>query len=213
VGWVWDNPAERAHRIVTTAAELRPPTPAELQGLVVLPTGRQRVRVGPRPRRHNRDRRKEGRRGATGSIGRVVPRHASCTKFHKPVDLGRLFGRGGDLEIEMDPRPLLDRSDRPMHSDPCSDAVGRNKDRVVTGAREPDDFVAQHVSPEGGARSASSAPKMIVPRRGTTRLSRSLRTCPGGRDQRTGRRSAPESGLDVFGVARFGSVCGGVPRV
>jgi integrase len=33
-GWVWDNPAERAHRIVTTAAELRPPTPAELRALL-----------------------------------------------------------------------------------------------------------------------------------------------------------------------------------
>ena len=85
------------------------------------------------------------------SIGGVVPRHASCTKLHKPVDLGRLLGRAVDHEIEMDPRPLLDRSDRPMHSDPCSDAVGRNQDReVVTGAREPDYFVAQHASPEGG---------------------------------------------------------------
>jgi hypothetical protein len=38
-----------------------------------------------------------------------------------------------------------------MHSDACSDAVGRNQDReVVTGAREPDEFVAQHVGPEGG---------------------------------------------------------------
>ena len=38
-----------------------------------------------------------------------------------------------------------------MHSDPCSDAVGRNEDReVVTGTREPDDLVAQHVRPEGG---------------------------------------------------------------
>ena len=85
------------------------------------------------------------------SISEVVPRHASCAKSHKPVDLGRLLGRTVDDEIEMDPRPLLDRSDRPMHSDPCSDAVGRNQDReVVTGAREPDDFIAQHVGPEAG---------------------------------------------------------------
>ena len=68
------------------------------------------------------------------SIGGVVPRHASCTKLHKPVDLGRLLGRAVDHEIEMDPRPLLDRSDRPMHSDPCSDAVGRNQDREVVTA-------------------------------------------------------------------------------
>ena len=29
-GWVWDNPAERAHWIVATPVELQPPTPAEL---------------------------------------------------------------------------------------------------------------------------------------------------------------------------------------
>ncbi len=29
-GWTWDNPAERAHRIIATSAELRPPTPHEL---------------------------------------------------------------------------------------------------------------------------------------------------------------------------------------
>jgi integrase len=29
-GWIWDNPAERAHRIVATPRELRPPTPEEL---------------------------------------------------------------------------------------------------------------------------------------------------------------------------------------
>ena len=85
------------------------------------------------------------------SVSGVAPGHASCTKLHKPVDLGRLLGRAVDDEIEMDPRLLLDRSDRPMHGDACSDTVGRNQDReVVTGTREPDDFVAQHVSPEGG---------------------------------------------------------------
>jgi integrase len=33
-GWVWDNPAERAHRIVTTPPELSPPTPQELRVLL-----------------------------------------------------------------------------------------------------------------------------------------------------------------------------------
>jgi integrase len=33
-GWVWDNPAERAHRIVHVTAELRPPTPDELRTLL-----------------------------------------------------------------------------------------------------------------------------------------------------------------------------------
>ena len=33
-GWIWDNPAERAHRIVTATRELRPPTPAELRILL-----------------------------------------------------------------------------------------------------------------------------------------------------------------------------------
>jgi integrase len=33
-GWIWDNPAERAHRIVATTAELRPPTPDELRALL-----------------------------------------------------------------------------------------------------------------------------------------------------------------------------------
>jgi integrase len=33
-GWVWDNPAERAHRIVVPPPELHPPTPAELQHLL-----------------------------------------------------------------------------------------------------------------------------------------------------------------------------------
>ncbi len=85
------------------------------------------------------------------SIGGVVPRHASCTKLHKPVDLGRLLGRAVDHEVEMDPRPLLDWCDRSVHCDACSDAVGWNQDReVVAGARERDDLVAQHVSPEGG---------------------------------------------------------------
>ena len=61
-----------------------------------------------------------------------------------------------------------------MHGDVCSDTVGRNQDReVVTGTREPDDFVAQHVSPEGGGTIHVSAPKTIVPRRSTTRLLRS----------------------------------------
>jgi integrase len=33
-GWIWDNPAERAHRITTTTNEPRPPTPDELQVLL-----------------------------------------------------------------------------------------------------------------------------------------------------------------------------------
>ena len=30
-GWIWDNPAERAHRITTVPKEIRPPTPIELR--------------------------------------------------------------------------------------------------------------------------------------------------------------------------------------
>jgi hypothetical protein len=33
-GWVWDNPVERAHRVVTVTRELRPPTPQELRALL-----------------------------------------------------------------------------------------------------------------------------------------------------------------------------------
>src|ERR671918_14961 len=33
-GWIWDNPAEHAHRIVSAAPELRPPTPEELRALL-----------------------------------------------------------------------------------------------------------------------------------------------------------------------------------
>ena len=33
-GWIWDNPAERAHRIVTVTPELHPPTPEELRTLL-----------------------------------------------------------------------------------------------------------------------------------------------------------------------------------
>ena len=33
-GWIWDNPAERAHRITTVAKEIRPPTPIELRTLL-----------------------------------------------------------------------------------------------------------------------------------------------------------------------------------
>ena len=33
-GWIWDNPAERAHRIAATRRELIPPTPAELRTLL-----------------------------------------------------------------------------------------------------------------------------------------------------------------------------------
>ena len=33
-GWIWDNPAERAHRVVASSAELRPPTPDELTQLL-----------------------------------------------------------------------------------------------------------------------------------------------------------------------------------
>jgi integrase len=33
-GWIWDNPAERAHRIVCAAPELHPPTPAEVRTLL-----------------------------------------------------------------------------------------------------------------------------------------------------------------------------------
>ena len=34
MGWIWDNPAERAHRIVSAAPELQPPTPEELRTLL-----------------------------------------------------------------------------------------------------------------------------------------------------------------------------------
>ena len=34
-GWVWDNPAERAHRIVVPPRQMRPPTPVELARLLV----------------------------------------------------------------------------------------------------------------------------------------------------------------------------------
>jgi integrase len=42
-GWVWDNPASRAHRIVVPTNEMRPPTPAELESLLefVAPRDRQ----------------------------------------------------------------------------------------------------------------------------------------------------------------------------
>jgi integrase len=33
-GWIWDNPAERAHRLVTISRELQPPTPDELRRLL-----------------------------------------------------------------------------------------------------------------------------------------------------------------------------------
>ena len=33
-GWVWDNPAERAHRITVATRELHPPTPTELNTLL-----------------------------------------------------------------------------------------------------------------------------------------------------------------------------------
>ena len=33
-GWVWDNPAARAHRIVVPTKEMRPPTPGELKALL-----------------------------------------------------------------------------------------------------------------------------------------------------------------------------------
>jgi integrase len=33
-GWIWDNPAERAHRIVSVAPELSPPTPDEVRVLL-----------------------------------------------------------------------------------------------------------------------------------------------------------------------------------
>ena len=39
-GWVWDNPAERAHRIVATPRELEPPSPAELSELFAAIVGR-----------------------------------------------------------------------------------------------------------------------------------------------------------------------------
>jgi integrase len=32
--WIWDNPAQRAHRIVTSTREIHPPTPAELGALL-----------------------------------------------------------------------------------------------------------------------------------------------------------------------------------
>ncbi len=33
-GWIWDNPAERAHRMIASAPELHPPTPDELRPLL-----------------------------------------------------------------------------------------------------------------------------------------------------------------------------------
>ena len=33
-GWIWDNPVDRAHRLVTISRELQPPTPAELRRLL-----------------------------------------------------------------------------------------------------------------------------------------------------------------------------------
>ena len=33
-GWIWDNPAERAHRIVYVAPEIRPPSPWDVQTLL-----------------------------------------------------------------------------------------------------------------------------------------------------------------------------------
>ncbi len=33
-GWIWDNPVERAHRLVTVSREMRPPTPEELRTLL-----------------------------------------------------------------------------------------------------------------------------------------------------------------------------------
>jgi hypothetical protein len=30
-GWIWDNPAERAHRITSVPKEIQPPTPIELR--------------------------------------------------------------------------------------------------------------------------------------------------------------------------------------
>jgi hypothetical protein len=33
-GWIWDNPAQRTHRITVPKRELRPPTPAELEALL-----------------------------------------------------------------------------------------------------------------------------------------------------------------------------------
>ena len=84
-------------------------------------------------------------------VAGVVPGHPSCTKPDKPLDLGRLLGRVFDHEIEMDPRPFLDRSERPMHRDPCSYSVGRNQDgEAVTRTWERHDLVAEHVAPEGG---------------------------------------------------------------
>ena len=32
--WIWDNPAQRIHRITATKRELHPPTPAELESLL-----------------------------------------------------------------------------------------------------------------------------------------------------------------------------------
>jgi len=51
-GWIWDNPAERAHRIVHVTPELRPPTPAELRTPA---RSRRRARPAtPRPTRARR---------------------------------------------------------------------------------------------------------------------------------------------------------------
>ena len=41
-GWVWDNPASRAHRIVVPTNEMRTPTPAELKSLLEFVASRDR---------------------------------------------------------------------------------------------------------------------------------------------------------------------------
>ena len=83
-------------------------------------------------------------------IDGIVPEHASRSEPEKPFDLRRLFGRVVDHEIEMHSRPLLDRRDRPVHSDPRPTAIGRDQDReVVIRSRKRDSLVAEHVGPEG----------------------------------------------------------------
>ena len=42
-GWIWDNPAERAHRIVATSPELHPPTREELRRLLDHVAGRDQT--------------------------------------------------------------------------------------------------------------------------------------------------------------------------
>ena len=86
------------------------------------------------------------------NIAGAAQRTARGTTLHEPVDLGRLLGRAVVYEVEMDPRPLLDRRDRTMHSDPVFQR-GRVESRMVKPSLEPGNLttsIAQHLRPEGG---------------------------------------------------------------